>query len=199
MRAEPDDQAAQLMQQDQQLGEILEEEMTHREQVSVLSHMHLKQMEEVKVQSQEIRRLLALVEQQQQAIEKLTSPQNLPRESRAFPESQLDDMREEIVNLIPGTANTIRGTAVSHNTTVASAPRISQTSFKDMLAEEANSTPGCQPKHVTFRDMMEGYYLIHTQKISRRGGPTIQTNRKKPSRGYWITCGYLQISKDAGA
>ena len=29
VRAEPDDQAAQLLQQDQQLAEILEEEMTH--------------------------------------------------------------------------------------------------------------------------------------------------------------------------
>ena len=85
VRAEPDDQAAQLIQQDQQLAEILEEEMIHREQVSVLSCMHLQQVEEVKAQSQEIRRLLALVKQQQQAIEKLTSPQNPPRESRAFP------------------------------------------------------------------------------------------------------------------
>ena len=85
VRAEPNDQAAQLLQQDQQLTEILEEEMTHREHVSVLFHMHLQQAEEVKAQSQEIRRLLALVEQQQQAIEKLTSPLNPPRESRAFP------------------------------------------------------------------------------------------------------------------
>ena len=85
MRAEPDDQATQLIQQDQQLAKILEKEMTHREQVSVLSHMHLQHVEEVKALSQEIRRLLALVEQQQQAIEKLTSPENPPRESRAFP------------------------------------------------------------------------------------------------------------------
>ena len=85
VRAEPDEQAAQLIQQNQQLAKILEEEMTHREQVSVLSCMHLQQAEEVKAQSQEIRRLSALVKQQQQAIEKLTSPQNPSRESRAFP------------------------------------------------------------------------------------------------------------------
>ena len=60
-RAEPDEQAAQLIQQDQQLAEILEEEMTHREQVSVLSCTHYQQVEEVKAQSQEIRRLSALV------------------------------------------------------------------------------------------------------------------------------------------
>ena len=118
VRGEPDDQAAQLL-QDQQLANILEEEMTPQEQVSVLSHMHPQQAEEVKAQSQEIRRLSALVEQQQLAIEKLTNPQNPSRESRAFPshsESKLDDMREDIFNLIPGTVNTIRGAAVSHNT-----------------------------------------------------------------------------------
>ena len=74
-RAEPDSQAAHLIHQDQQLAEILEEEMTLREQVSVLSDMQLQQAEEVKSQSQEIRRLSALVEQQQLAIEKLTNPQ----------------------------------------------------------------------------------------------------------------------------
>ena len=108
-------------------------------------------------------------------------------------------MTEEIFNLIPGTKNTVRDTAVSHNTTVASAPRISQPSFEDMLAEEANSTPSHQPKHVTFMDMMRGCYLIYTPKVSGRGGLTIQTNGKKPPRGYWFTCSCPQILKDAEA
>ena len=56
--------------QDQQLAEIMEEEMTHREQVSVLSHMHLQQVGEVKTQSQEICCLLVLIEEQQEAIKK---------------------------------------------------------------------------------------------------------------------------------
>ena len=86
-RAELEDQAAQLIQQDLQLAEILEDEMTHKEQVSVLSCMHLQQVEEVKSQSQEIRRLSALVEQQQLAIERSTSLQNLSWESRAFQSS----------------------------------------------------------------------------------------------------------------
>ena len=43
-----------LQVQDQQLAEIMEEEMTHYEQLSVLSHMYLQQAEEVKAQSQEI-------------------------------------------------------------------------------------------------------------------------------------------------
>ena len=41
----------------------MEEEMTHHKQVSVLSHMYLQQVEEVKAQSQEIRCLSALFEE----------------------------------------------------------------------------------------------------------------------------------------
>ena len=37
VRAELDDQAAQLLQQDQQIAKIMEEEMRHREQVLVFS------------------------------------------------------------------------------------------------------------------------------------------------------------------
>ena len=57
--------------------------MTHHEQMSVLSHMHLQEVEEVKAQSQEMCPLLALVEQQLEVIKKLSSPQSPPMESRA--------------------------------------------------------------------------------------------------------------------
>ena len=53
-------------------------------------------------------------------------------------------MREEIFYLILGAVNTMRGAAVSHNTTMASVPMISQTFFEDILAEEANFTPNHQ-------------------------------------------------------
>ena len=65
------DQAANLevlQVQDQQLAKIMEEEITHHEQVAVLSCMLLQQVEEIKAHSQDIRHLLALVEEQQEAI-----------------------------------------------------------------------------------------------------------------------------------
>ena len=62
-----------LQAQDQQLAEKMEEEMTHHKQVSVLSHMHLQQAEEMKAQSQEMHHLSALVEEQQEAIKRLSS------------------------------------------------------------------------------------------------------------------------------
>ena len=80
--------------------------MIHREQVSVLSRMHLQLVEEVKAQSQEIHHLSALVEQQQEAIQRLMSLHSPSREPRAVPscsESQLDAMQEEVFNLVPGT------------------------------------------------------------------------------------------------
>ena len=49
-----EEQAGNLQAQDQKLAEIMEEGMTHCEQVSVLSHMHLQWVEDVKAQSQEI-------------------------------------------------------------------------------------------------------------------------------------------------
>ena len=140
--------------------------MAHCEQVSVLSRMHIQQAEEVKAQRQKIRRLSALVEQQQKGIESLTSPHSPPREPRTVPscfETQLDAMREEVINLILGTLHTMRGAAVLCNTMITSAPVVDKNSFEDMLAEEANFTPSCQPKHVSFMDMMGGCYLIHIQ------------------------------------
>ena len=66
--------AAQLKEQDWQLAKSMELGMTCREQVSVLSWMNLQQAEEVKAQNQEIHHLSALVEKQQEAIQKLSSP-----------------------------------------------------------------------------------------------------------------------------
>ena len=51
------------------LAEIVEKEMAHQMQVSVLSHLHLRQAEEIKVQSNEIKRLSTLLEKQQTLLE----------------------------------------------------------------------------------------------------------------------------------
>ena len=151
-----------LQVQDQQLARIMGEEMTHCKQVSVLSHLYLQQVENVKAQSQEICHLLALVEEQHVAIKKLSelsSPQSPPRTpgaSTSCSESWLDVMWEEMFNLIPGMVNTRRGAAVASYSTTMATPIIDKTSFEDMLAEEANYTPSHQPRHVRFADMMQG-------------------------------------------
>ena len=78
--------------------------------------------------------------------------------------------------MILGTVNTMRGAAVSHNTTMASVPMAKQNSFENVLAEEANFTLSHLPKHVPFMDTMRGCCLIHTPQISTRGGLTIKTH-----------------------
>ena len=49
----------------------VEEEMAHRTQVLVLSHLHLQQAEEIKAQANEIRHLSTLLEKQQAILERV--------------------------------------------------------------------------------------------------------------------------------
>ena len=97
--------------------------------------MHLQQVEEVKAQSQEIRCLSALVKQQQEAIEKLTSPHSPPREPVATSsclQSQIEAMREEAFNVVLRTVNTMQGAVVLQNTTITSSSIVNRTSFEDI-------------------------------------------------------------------
>ena len=55
-------EAQALKGQEELLAEIVEEEMAHQTQVSVLSHLHLRQAEEIRAQSDEIKRLSTLLE-----------------------------------------------------------------------------------------------------------------------------------------
>ena len=146
--------------------------MTHCKQVSVLSHMHLQQAEEVKAQSQEIWHLLALVEQQQVAIEKLAitrGPIQEPRASTSHSESWF--------YVILGTVNTRRGIAVASYSLVMT-PVVNKTSFEDMLAEKANFTPSHQSRHVKFMDMVKGGLTStpHNQEVALPTRPAYQSH-----------------------
>ena len=55
-------EAQALQAQEALLADIIEQVMAHRTQVSVLSHLHLQQAEEIKSQSEEIRHLSTLLE-----------------------------------------------------------------------------------------------------------------------------------------
>ena len=69
-----DSMEAQALQgQEALLANIIEEEMGHRTQVLVLSHLHLQQAEEIKSQSEEIRCLSTLLEKQQAILERVWS------------------------------------------------------------------------------------------------------------------------------
>ena len=61
--------------QEELLSEIVEEEMAYRTQVSVLSHLHLRQAEEIRAQSDEIKRLSTLLKEQQTLLEQVQENQ----------------------------------------------------------------------------------------------------------------------------
>ena len=56
-------------------AKIVEEEMAHWTQVSVVSHLHLRQAEEIRAQSGEIKRLSTLLEKQQTLLEQESQKQ----------------------------------------------------------------------------------------------------------------------------
>ena len=56
-----------------------------------------------------------------------------------------------------------------HNTIAT--PVITRPHSKDMLAEEAKYTPGYQPRHVKFADMIEGGFNIYPHVIYQKRWP----------------------------
>ena len=64
-------EAQALQGQEDLLANIIEEEMAHRMQVLVLSHLHLQQAKEIKSQCEEIRHLSTLLEKQQVVLERV--------------------------------------------------------------------------------------------------------------------------------
>ena len=125
------------------------------------------------------------MKEQQEARKKLAelstpqSPPRTPRASTSCLESQLDVMWE-IFNLILGMVNTRRGAPVASHSTTMATPVINKTSFKDMLAEEANFTPSHQPRCVKFADMMQGSLtstlLNRPQEVALPPRPVLQSH-----------------------
>ena len=100
-------EAQALKGQEELLAEIVEEEMAHRTQVSVLSHLHLRQAEEIRAQSDEIKRLSTLLKEQQTLLEQVQETQKQVSSSVAQkaqpPRSRLSELKEEVFQYLPGT------------------------------------------------------------------------------------------------
>ena len=97
-------------------ADIIEEEMAHQTQVSVLSHLHLWQAKEIKAQSDEIKWLSTLLERQQAILEHVQKQQSsvcqIPHTQ--WPTSQLDELHKEAFNILPGTVNARCGAGTQH-------------------------------------------------------------------------------------
>ena len=111
-------EAQALKGQEELLSEIVEEEIAHQMQVSVLSHLHLRQAEEIKLQSDEIKRLSTLLEKQQTLLEQVQEKQQQSSVSsvqRVQPStSHLHELQKEAFEILPGTVNVGCGTNIEH-------------------------------------------------------------------------------------
>ena len=120
------------------LADIIEEEMAHLTQVSVLSHLHLQQAKEIKSQSNEIRCLSTLLKKQQAIWERVQEQQNRMPERPVPPMDRIEELQREAFNVLPGTVNARRGAAAAHASAISQdIPATGRSNFENELAEEA--------------------------------------------------------------
>ena len=134
--------------------------MAHQMQVSVLSHLHLRQAEEIKAQSNEIKRLSTLLEKQQTLLEQVQEQQqqsSVSQVQRAQPStSWLNELQREAFEILLGTVNVRCGTSIEHLSSLSqNIPVAGRQYFEDELAEEA-TWGSSHPHHVHFASSQKG-------------------------------------------
>ena len=151
-------EAQALQGQEALLADIIEEEMAHRTQVSVLSRLHLQQAEEIKSQSEEIRHLSTLLEKQA-ILERVQEQQSRVPEVPVPLVDRLQELQREAFNILPGTVNSKRGAAAAHASGISQdIPVVGRTQFEDELAEEAIWNVHQHPCHVHFASDPQGRF-----------------------------------------
>ena len=139
--------------------------MAHWTQVSVLSHLHLRQAEEIRAQSDEIKRLPTLLERQQTLLEQVQENQKQSSVSLAQraqpPTSRLNGLQQEAFPYLPSTVNIRCGTGIQHLSDLSQNILLAgRQYFEDELAEEA--TWGSNHlHHVHFASSQEGGLHLH--------------------------------------
>ena len=152
-------EAQALQGQEALLADIIEEEMAHQTQVSVLSQLHLQQAEEIKTQSEEIRQLSTLLEKQQAILERVQEQQSRVPEIPVPLVDRLQELRREAFDILPGTVNAKRGAAVAHASGILQdIPVVGRTQFENELAEEATWNMHHHPCHVHFASDPQGRF-----------------------------------------
>ena len=167
-------EAQALKGQEELLAEIVKEEMAHRTQVSVLSHLHLRQAEEIRAQSGEIKRLSTLLKEQQTLLEQVQENQKQVSASVAQkaqpPRSRLSELQQEAFQYLPGTVNVRRGTGIQHLSRISqNIPVAGREHFEQELADEATWGSN-HPHHVHFAGSEKGGFTSTPLKPAARVG-----------------------------
>ena len=147
-------EAQTLKGQEELLAEIVEEEMAHQTQVSVLSHLHLIQAKGIKAQSNEIKRWSTLLEKLQTLLEQVQEHQqqsSVSQVQRAQPStSWLNELQQEEFKILLGTVNVRCGTGIEHLSGLSQNIHVAgREYFEDELAEEV-TWGSHHPCHVHF-------------------------------------------------
>ena len=164
-------EAQALKGQEELLAEIVEEEMAHWMQVSVLSHLHFRQAEEIKAQPDEIKRLSTLLEKQQTLLVQVQEQQqqsSVSQVKRAQPStSQLNELQREAFEILPGTVNVRCGNGIEHLSGLSqNIPVAGRQYFEDKLAEAMWGSN--HPHHMHFASSQKGFD-IYTPEICCKG------------------------------
>ena len=139
------------------LADIIEGEMAHPTQVSLLSHLHLQQAKEIKSQSDEIRCLSTLLEKQQAILERVQEQQRRMPEMPVPSTSCIEELQREAFNILPGTVNVRRGAALAHVSGIfQDIPVAGRSNFENKLAKEATWVLHNHPCHVHFASNPQG-------------------------------------------
>ena len=153
-------EAQALKGQEELMVEIVKEEMAHRTQVSVLSHLHRRQAEEIRVQSDEIKTLSTLLEKQQTLLEQVQESQKQKSASVAQrvqpPTSRLSELQQEAFQYLPR-----HGTGIQHLSRISqNIPVAGREHFEDELPDEATWGSN-HPHHVLFAGSEKGGLHLH--------------------------------------
>ena len=183
-------EAQALKGQEDLLAEIVGEEIAYWTQVLVLSHLHLWQVEEIKAQSKEIKRLSTLLERQQTVLEQVQEQQqsSVSQVPRVQPTtSWLSELQREAFDILPGTVNARCGTGIEHLSSLSqNIPATGKAYFEDELAEEA-TWGSHHPHHVCFASGQKGGLTSTPLKSSVKVGednnlaPSTEKSQRKPN------------------
>ena len=124
------------------MDQIIEEEEAHRAQVAALSQMQLQAMERVEEQERELRRLSALMAEHQAILR--TLPERPHEQSPpTSPPHNLAWLRGEVEDILPGTINTVRGTAerAGQVPDLGNPPVLRRNTFEDILVNDEEEVP----------------------------------------------------------
>ena len=142
--------------------------------MSVLAHLHLRQADEIRVQSNEIERLSTLLEKQQTLLEQVQENQKQHSASVAQraqpPTSRLSELQQEAFQYLPGTVNVRCGTGIQHLSGISqNIPMAGRQHFEDKLAEEATWGSN-HPCHVHFAGSEKGGFTSTPLKFAAKVG-----------------------------